>query len=77
MMTADERADLAMRLIAMQGLLKDLAEAAADQATLCKEVRASGLAMTAFMLQEAILAYSKELTKWVTEFLAENPLDKK
>lgn len=76
-MTADERADLAMRLISMQGLLKDLAEAAADQAALCKEVRASGLAMSAFMLEEAILSYSRELTKWVAEYLSENPLDKK
>lgn len=76
-MTADERADLAMRLISVQGLLKDLAEAAAAQATLCKEVRASGLAMSAFMLEEAIRAYSKELTKWVAEYLYENPLDKK
>lgn len=76
-MTADERADLAMRLISMQGLLKDLAEAAAGQATLCREVQASGLAMSAWMLEEAIRAYSKELTKWVAEYLAENPLDKK
>lgn len=75
-MTGEERADLAMRLISMQGLLKDLAEAASDQATLCKEVRASGLAMSAFMLEEAILSYSRELTKWVAEYLAENPLDK-
>lgn len=75
-MTADERADLAMRLIAMQGLLKDLAEAASEQATLCNAVRASGLAMSAFMLEEAILAYSKELTKLVAEYLSENPLDK-
>lgn len=76
-MTADERADLAMRLISMQGLLKDLAEAAASQADICKQVRASGLAMSAFMLEEAIKAYSKELTKWVVEFLEEIPLDKK
>lgn len=76
-MTGEERADLAMRLISMQGLLKDLAEAAADQAALCKEVRASGLAMSAFMLEEAIRSYSKELTKWVAEYLAEIPLDKK
>jgi hypothetical protein len=76
-MTADERADLAMRLISMQGLLKDLAESAAAQATLCREVQASGLAMSAWMLEEAIRAYSKELTKWVAEYLAENPLDKK
>lgn len=76
-MTADERADLAMRLISMQALLKDLAESAAAQATLCKEVQASGLAMSAWMLEEAIRAYSKELTKWVAEYLAENPLDKK
>ena len=75
-MTSEERADLAMRLISMQGLLKDLAEAASDQATLCKEVRASGLAMSAFMLEEAILSYSRALTKWVAEYLAENPLDK-
>lgn len=76
-MTADERADLAMRLISMQGLLKDLAEAAASQADICKQVRASGLAMSAFMLEEAIKAYSNELTKWVVEFLEEIPLDKK
>ena len=76
-MNADDRADLAMRLITMQGLLKDLAEAAAAQAALCRELQASGLAMSAWMLEEAILAYSKELTKWVAEYLAENPLDKK
>ena len=76
-MTADERADLAMRLISMQGLLKDLAEAAADQGEICKQVRASGLAMSAFMLEEAIRSYSKELTKWVADYLAEFPLDKK
>lgn len=76
-MTADERADLAMRLISMQGLLKDLAEAAAAQATLCRDVQATGLAMSAFMLEEAIRSYSRELTRWVAEYLAENPLDKK
>lgn len=75
-MNAEERADLAMRLIAMHGVLKDLAEAAADQGALCKQAHASGLAMSAFMLQEAILAYSKELTKWAAEYLAENHLDK-
>lgn len=76
-MTADERADLAMRLIAMQGLLRDLAESAGEQAKVCNAVKASGLAMSAFMLEEAILAYSKELTRWVADFLAENALDKK
>lgn len=76
-MTADERSDLAMRLISMQGLLKDLAESAAAQATLCREVQASGLAMSAWMLEEAIRAYSKALTKWVAEYLAETTLDKK
>lgn len=76
-MTADERADLAMRLIAMQGLLKDLAEAAADQGEVCKMARASGLAMSAFMLEQAIRSYSKELTRWVAEYLAETALDKK
>ena len=29
------------------------------------------------MLEEAIRSYSKELTKWVAEYLAEIPLDKK
>lgn len=76
-MTADERADLAMRLISMQGLLRNLAEAAAEQATLCREVQATGLAMSAFMLEEAIRAYANELTKWVAEYLTETPLDKK
>lgn len=75
-MTADERADLAMRLIAMQGLLRDFAGAAGEQARLCQQVDAGGLAVSAFMLEEAIKVYSRELARWVAEYLAKNPLDK-
>lgn len=70
-MTPDERADIAMRLIAMQGTLKTLREAAADQAAVCREAGATGLAFAVFMLEEAILGYSKELNRFVAEYIAE------
>lgn len=74
-MTPDERADVAMRLIAMQGTLRTLMEAASTQAELCHEAGASGLAFSIFMLEEALRGYSKALGRWVADILDENPLD--
>jgi hypothetical protein len=70
-MTPDERYAVLARMLEMQHSLRNVVEAAELQARLAKETGADGLAFAVHMLKESVLAYSRELSKWVTEYIGE------
>lgn len=70
-MTDNEKYDVLQRMLQMQHGLRTVAEAAEAQGRLAKETGAEGLAFAVYMLRESILIYSKELSKWVTEYIGE------
>lgn len=65
------RVEIARRLMAMQGSLRAVMEAAEMQGRICDAAGESGLAFAVFMLKESIAAYSKQLGIFVTEYLGE------
>jgi len=69
--TDNEKYDVLQRMLQMQHGLRTVAEAAEAQGRLAKETGAEGLAFAVYMLRESILIYSKELSKWVTEYIGE------
>lgn len=71
-MTDDEKADVARRLVAMQGSLRAVMEAAEVQGRICDAAGESGLAFAVYMVKESIGAYSKQLNVFVTEYLEES-----
>jgi hypothetical protein len=70
-MREDERYAALRRMLEMQHGLRTVAEAAEAQAQLATETGALGLAFAIHMLRESVLVYSKELSKWVTEYIGE------
>jgi hypothetical protein len=68
-MTADEKADLLVRLIAMQNALRTVCESADAYARLAEAVGGSGLAMATLLMRESIGAFSSELNKFVLGML--------
>jgi hypothetical protein len=70
--TNDEKYDVLQRMLQMQHGLRTVAEAAEIQGKLAQETGAEGLAFAVYMLRESILVYSKELSKWVTEYIGED-----
>lgn len=71
-MTNDEKYDVLQRMLQMQHGLRTVAEAAEIQGKLAKETGADGLSFAVYMLRESILVYSKELSKWVTNYIGES-----
>ena len=71
-MTNDEKYDVLQRMLQMQHGLRTVAEAAEIQGKLAQETGAEGLAFAVYMLRESILVYSKELSKWVTNYIGES-----
>ena len=66
-----DRVEIARRLMAMQGSLRAVMDAAEVQGQICDAAGESGLAFAVFMLKESIAAYSKQLGIFVTEYLGE------
>jgi len=64
-MTDEERADIIVRLIAMQNVLRTVCEGAEQAGQLAKEADADGLAMATFLMKESIEQYARELNRFV------------
>jgi len=64
-MTDSERADIVVRLVAMQQALRSVCEGAEAAASLAKEAGASGLAMATLLMKESIEGYGKALNRFV------------
>jgi hypothetical protein len=64
-MTDFERADIVVRLVAMQQALRGVCEGAEAAAALAKEAGASGLAMATLLMKESIEGYGKALNRFV------------
>ena len=64
-MTDFERADIVVRLVAMQQALRSVCEGAEAAATLAKEAGASGLAVATLLMKESIEGYGKALNRFV------------
>ena len=71
-MTDAERADIVIRLVAMQQALRNVCDGAEAAATLAKEAGASGLAVATLLMKESIEEYGKALNRFVLgEFVDE------
>jgi hypothetical protein len=68
----DDRVEMSMRLVRMQQTLRSVIESLIDQAALCQEAGASGLSFSIHMVRESLAAYSKELNRTVTRYLADD-----
>lgn len=64
-MSDSERADIVVRLVAMQQALRGVCEGAEAAAALAKEAGASGLAMATLLMKESIEGYGKALNRFV------------
>lgn len=64
-MTDFERADIVVRLVAMQQALRNVCDGADAAAVLAKEAGASGLAMATLLMKESIESYGKALNRFV------------
>ena len=64
-MTDFERADIVVRLVAMQQALRNVCDGADAAAVLAKEAGASGLAMATLLMKESIEGYGKALNRFV------------
>jgi hypothetical protein len=60
-----ERADIVVRLVAMQQALRSVCDGADAAAALAKEAGASGLAMATLLMKESIEEYGKALNRFV------------
>ena len=69
-MNADDRAEIVRRLLVMQHGLRDVTEAMDAQATLAKNIGATGLATASYFLRESIQVYSNELRRFVADYIA-------
>ena len=70
-MDDEERMGVLRRLLEQQHALRTVVEAASLQAELAKAANADGLALAIFMLVECLKVYSKELSKFVREYVGE------
>jgi hypothetical protein len=70
--TSDDKYETLRHMLALQHGLRTVAEAAEMQGKLAQETGADGLAFAVYMLRESILIYSKELSRWVTEYIGES-----
>ena len=70
-MDDDERMGVLKRLLEQQHALRTVVEAASLQAELAKAANADALALAIFMLVECLKVYSKELSKFVREYVGE------
>lgn len=70
-----ERAQIARRLMAMQGTLRGVMDACEAQSAMCMDAGASGLALAVLMVRESIDVYRIELAKFVVEYLKEDRED--
>ena len=70
-MDEDERMGVLRRLLEQQHALRTVVEAASLQAELAKAANADALALAIFMLVECLQVYSKELSKFVREYVGE------
>lgn len=68
-MSDDLKRDALQRLVAVQHLLREVADAAALAADDAKDADAPGLAFAVLMVRESIMAYSKELNRWAKQQL--------
>lgn len=66
-MTPEQRADLVVRLVAVQHTLRTLCEAAESSAQVARDAGGEGLAFATLMLKEAIAEYGLALTRFVLE----------
>lgn len=73
-MTAEQRTDIVLRLIAMQHTLRALCDSADESARVAEAADAKGLAFATLMLKEALAEYGKELNKFVLGGLADDEL---
>lgn len=64
-----DRVDIARRLVAMQSSLRTVMEVAEAQGRLCDAAEAKGLALSLYMVREALAVYATELNKFVTSYL--------
>ena len=64
-MSDSERADIVVRLVAMQQALRNVCDGADAAAALAKEAGASGLAMATLLMKESIEGYGKALNRFV------------
>jgi hypothetical protein len=67
----EQKLEALNRLLAVQKMLRSVADAATLAAEEAEEAEATGLSFAVLMVRESILAYSKELNRW-----AETRLDK-
>lgn len=70
-MDEDERYATLRRFLALQHSLRTVVEAAEMQAELAKAAGHDGFAMAIYMLRESVLVYSKELSRFVSEYIGE------
>jgi hypothetical protein len=68
-MTAEERADILSRLMAMQHALRTVCESAEAYARVAAAADGNGLAFATLMMKEAISGFSLELNKFVLGML--------
>lgn len=70
-MDEDERMQILRRMLDQQHALRTVVEAASLQAELAKAANADSLALAIYMLCECLKVYSKELSKFVTNYIGE------
>jgi hypothetical protein len=71
-MDEDGRMEILRRMLEQQHALRTVVEAASIQAELAKAANADSLALAIFMLMECLQTYSKELSKFVTNYIGED-----
>ena len=67
-MNDEDRADIVMRLVAMQEALRSVCQGAEQAARIADASGAPGLAVATFLMKESIEEYSKQLGRFVLGF---------
>ena len=71
-MDEEDRMRVLRRLLEQQHALRTVVENASLQAELAKAANADSLALAIFMLVECLQVYSRELSKFVTNYIGES-----
>jgi hypothetical protein len=71
-MNDEDRMGLLKKLLDQQHALRTVVEAANLQAELAKSIHAHSFAFSIYMLCECLKSYSKELSKFVREYVGES-----
>ena len=63
-MTEEQKREVALRLLGINKMVRDLADHAEIAAEQSQELGADDIAFAALMLRESLLAYGKAVTQW-------------